>query len=194
MDVIPLLIPVIALVSPFVAVWISHRKLRLELVKLPNEVENMRLQNDEARAAERKRVRSHADAVDVLTLGFDPWSDESMYHHSEMVLHHLPDHQDPLSVLVVRVDNKGPHPIRDIALSTTHFRPTVASMNDEDPEIKVRSLPNDLVPIKSRKGALFLFPDVEAYAESDKLEVWFTDDEDRRWRKDVYGVTAQQEI
>ena len=179
MEVVPLLVSVIALLSPFIAVWISHRKLRPELTKLSEEVENLRFQNEEARASERKRVRSQADAVDVLPLGFDHWSEESMHHHAELVLQHLPDHPDPLKALVVRVDNKGPYPVRDIVLATTNFRPAVASMNGEDPEVRVRPLPSDLVPIKSKKGALFVFPDIEACAESDKLAVWFTDDEDR---------------
>lgn len=126
-----------------------------------------------------------------LPLGFDHWSEESMHHHAELVLQHLPDHPDPLKALVVRVDNKGPYPVRDIVLATTNFRPAVASMNGEDPEVRVRPLPSDLVPIKSKKWALFVFPDIEACAESDKLAVWFTDDEDRRWRKDVHGVTRR---
>lgn len=73
MSIVPHIFSAIALISPFIAVWLSHRKLRTELAKLPAEVESLRLHNDEARAAERKRVRSYADAVDVLTLGFDPW-------------------------------------------------------------------------------------------------------------------------
>lgn len=66
-------------------------------------------------------------------------------------------------------------------------------MNGEDPEIAVRSPTGDLIPLKAENSAVFTCPDVEGYMERDKLAVWFTDDEDRKWKKDVHGVTTRQE-
>lgn len=119
--------------------------------------------------------------------------DASQHDFSEFVLHHLPDHPSPLDVLVARVDSKGPYPIRNLVVSTTNFRPTAISMNGEDPEIAVRSPTGDLIPLKAENSAVFTCPDVEGYMERDKLAVWFTDDEDRKWKKDVHGVTTRQE-
>lgn len=192
METIALAVSALALASPFVAVWISHRKLKPELVKLSAELEHARLQIGEARAAEKKRVREHVDQVSVRVIGLEP--DDDMEEFAAMVLEYLPGHSDPLNVLCAVVSNEGFYPIRDLALSTVNYRPSKATMNGENAEYIVRDVPDGLVPLRSGEGAAFAFPEVEASAEVDKLALWFTDDDGRRWKKDVHGVATRVDV
>ncbi|MGW8438822.1 hypothetical protein ACWGKS_27050 [Nocardiopsis sp. NPDC055879] len=177
-----------ALIAPFVAVWISHRKLKPELVKLSTELDHLTLQVDEARALEKKRVREHADQVEICALYFNPLVDDSTEQFEQVVLSYLPKHPDPLNALLACVTNKGAYPIRELAVTAACFRPTRASMNNEDPDFGVRLVPEDLVPLRPGGRAVFAFPEEGARSEVDKLAVRFTDDEDRRWKKDVHAV------
>lgn len=192
MDVATLIISVLALVAPVAAVVISHQKLRPEVAKLSKEVENLSHQNEVLRAEERKRLRAHADQVDITILGFEPGCDDGMHEHDWRVSMYFPRHPDPLNVLLARVMNRGPYPIRDLFVAAGHYVPARASMNGEDPEFRVRRVPSELVPLSSGAGAVFAFSAPGAQTELDRLAVWFSDEEGRRWKKDIYGIAALQ--
>lgn len=184
MDIATLIISAFALISPFVATWLAYRKLRPEL-------ESLRLQNEDLRAAERRRVRAHVDQVDITTLFFDPWTTDGMTDYASQVSLFFLDHPDPLNVLLARITNRGPYPIRDLFVSANHYVPARASMNGEDPELRVRRIPGELVPLSPGGRALFAFFDPKEQTELDHLAVWFTDEEGRRWKKDVFGIATR---
>jgi hypothetical protein len=178
---IQIAVTIIALFGPWLAGRSVYKKLRPEL-------ELLNLQRNELEAAEKQREQRHARKLQI-GIPDEPYDEVKIAVREEASRNLLPDTEHPNKALQVHLVNEGEGPLTGIVVSAGPRRPDAVLLgpNYVEPSFPVRKPQQGEVKLRPQGDALFGFADPTANDYIEKIAVWFTDEDGRRWKKTIHG-------
>lgn len=178
---IQIAVTIAALFGPWLAGRSVYKKLRPEL-------ELLNLQRNELEAAEKQRIRQHARKLSITIPG-TPLGEVERVLWVEATYNLLPGVAQAEKALLVRLINEGDGPLTSIVVSAGPYRPDAFLMGPDyvEPDSPAQKPGLGTVKLRPQGDMLFGFSDFAANDCAEKVAVWFTDEDGRRWKKTIHG-------